>query len=138
MRGEVHDGVGSRQNLCQSRRIQHIALHEFESRGQALESVIEIVEDDDFMPGAFECTCGMTTDVARTANDQNDHRLNSFLTQRLTSRRSNPQLYGCAGETSHQPKVPDGRSTTSCGLGMHPRNQPKAAPNLLYKLVTMT
>src|SRR5258708_4033282 len=56
------------------------------------------------MPGAFERTSGMTANVSRTTDNQNDHRLNSFPTLQLAGRRSNPQLYGCTGETNHHRK----------------------------------
>ena len=71
--GEMHDRIGPRQYTRQRTRVQNIALDEFEARRELFVAGAEIVEDDDFMAGAFQCPRCMTADVSRAANHQNNH-----------------------------------------------------------------
>src|SRR5579871_2404067 len=70
---EMHDGVGTRQHLGQSLRVQNIALHQFKSLGQRFVTSAEVVENRDLVAGISQGTCGMTANVHRTANYQNVH-----------------------------------------------------------------
>jgi hypothetical protein len=66
---EMHDRVGARKNTPEGIRIKHIALHKFKTRGQKLISGAKIVEDNDFVSGAFERTGRVTANVSSAAND---------------------------------------------------------------------
>jgi hypothetical protein len=65
----MHDRVGARENTPEGIRIEHIALHQFKTRSQKLISGAKIVENDDFVSGAFERTGRVTAYVSSAADD---------------------------------------------------------------------
>ena len=62
--------------------VEDVAFYEFESVGEEFVTGREIVEDDDLVAGAAESSRGMTADVSRTADDENDHVV-SFLLREI-------------------------------------------------------
>ena len=70
----MHDRIDAGQHLGESAGIEDIALHQFKTGGQRFVAGIEIIEDDDVVPGAPQSAGGMTADVAGSADDQNFHR----------------------------------------------------------------
>ena len=69
----AQQAIAPPQHARQCGRIQHIALDQFESRSQTFKASAEIVENNNFMPGAFQRPSRMTADISGTTNHQNDH-----------------------------------------------------------------
>src|SRR5579862_77010 len=80
---EVHDRLDPSQSGVQGLGIENIALDELEARRQMFVTRAEIIEDDNFVPGAPQRSRRMASDVSSTANDENNH------SRYLSSLRSN-------------------------------------------------
>jgi hypothetical protein len=73
MRRKMHDRVGPRQHTGQRTRVEHVTFDQFKTSGKELVPCAKIVENNDFVASALQCSGRMTADISRPAYDQNDH-----------------------------------------------------------------
>jgi hypothetical protein len=74
---KVHHGIDPPQGRTERRCIRQFSLDQLETVGEADVASREVVVDYRLMTLSFESTCGMASNVSRTAHHQNDQFVGS-------------------------------------------------------------
>jgi hypothetical protein len=72
MGGEMHDRINPAQQRRKLRAVGNISFDQLEAFGKFCVTCDKVVVNDGFVAPALQGVCGMTADVSRSSNNEND------------------------------------------------------------------